>query len=210
MISILDKYSDISLVTSWRQLFGTRSSILKPRVEKNADGNGVIALSLVEGNWIGEPTTVMFRKENLYLGLFNTNYSWLPDWDMWFRQLSVGNLYVIPSVLSYFRIHDGQMTSNLRQNFSTSFEEYYYSRGLYNFRPFNISDETYNKHLRRTILQIINHIPDMIKNTNGEALKKAIKIVYNEGYIIYAVLKNIKNLTKMILQNLSKLFANGK
>lgn len=115
-VDILDNDPTVSVVTSHRQYFGSKTDILKSPYKGRIEAKFAILSSLRYGNWIGEPTTVMFRRNNLNLGLFDISLLMLADHDMWLRQLRVGNLYVIDEVLSYFRIHEEQGTSELNSD----------------------------------------------------------------------------------------------
>jgi glycosyltransferase involved in cell wall biosynthesis len=115
-VGILDTNQDVSVVTSYRQFFGTKDDILKPKWFGLIDREKAILEALKHSNWIGEPTTVMFRRQNLYLGLFDVSIVFFADMDMWLRQLECGNLYVHNEVLSYFRIHEEQGTKYLNAN----------------------------------------------------------------------------------------------
>jgi glycosyltransferase involved in cell wall biosynthesis len=72
---------------------------------------GPVAAKLVirsGGNLIGEPSAVLFRKEDaLRVGLFNESEEYVIDLDMWFRLLAVGALHVIAEPLASFRISTG-------------------------------------------------------------------------------------------------------
>lgn len=115
-VSILESDPTISLVTSYRQYFGSKNDILIPPFQGKVEAVTAILSSLKNGNWIGEPTTVMFRRCNLNLGLFDISLLMFADQDMWLRQLRVGNLYVIDEILSSFRIHTTQGTCELNSN----------------------------------------------------------------------------------------------
>lgn len=115
-VNILDNDPTISVVTSCRQYFGSKNDLLEPLHKVLTEAKYAILSSLMYGNWIGEPTTVMIRRDNLNLGLFDISLLMFADLDMWLRHLRVGDLYVIDEVLSYFRIHEGQGTSELMSN----------------------------------------------------------------------------------------------
>lgn len=117
-VNILENDTTISVVTSCRQYFGSKNDVLIPPFKGKVESTTAILSSLKKGNWIGEPTTVMFRRENLNLGLFDISLLMFADQDMWLRHLRVGNLYVIDEVLSYFRIHEEQGTVNLTDDSS--------------------------------------------------------------------------------------------
>lgn len=57
------------------------------------------------GNIIGEGGAVMFRKEIIEkTGNFNSDIFYVLDLDLWYKILLHGNLYVLPGVLSAFRV----------------------------------------------------------------------------------------------------------
>ena len=73
-------------------------------------GKKVIFDTMKSKSWIGEPTSVMFRKSNLSLGKFRSDYTLHVDWEMWNRQLTVGDCYIIPEALAFVRAHASQHT----------------------------------------------------------------------------------------------------
>lgn len=113
-VKILDNNESVSLVTSYRQEFHDSSKIIATDFHGLQNGKEMILLALSKLNFIGEPTTVMFRKENLNIGLFDTSLLFFADLDMWLRHLAVGNLYIVNEVLSYVRKHNEQGTQQLR------------------------------------------------------------------------------------------------
>lgn len=120
-VRVLDNDKTISVVTSYRQYFGSKNDILKSPLKGKLESTTVIFSSLKKGNWIGEPTTVMFRRENLNLGLFDISLLMIADQDMWLRHMRVGSLYIIDEVLSYFRIHENQGTAELNADTDKQF-----------------------------------------------------------------------------------------
>ena len=111
----MDKHPKVSLITSFTKTFGTSEHI---RNESYFPGTGELDGRkyqkdiLLNGNWPGSPSTVMFRREHMYIGMFNPIWRyWLGDLDMSVRLLGIGNVYVVPEILSYLRIHDEQESS---------------------------------------------------------------------------------------------------
>lgn len=111
----MERHLDVSLITSFIQYIGNGDHI---KGESRFPGTGKLDGKiyqkdlLINGNWPGSPSGVMFRRKDLHFGLFNHMWiDWLGDLDMWLRLLSVGNIYVVPEILSYFRIHDKQISS---------------------------------------------------------------------------------------------------
>lgn len=124
-VPIMEQYPNVSLLTSFREYFGSKTYVWQLPFCGLQNGKWIIHESLKDCNFIGEPTTVMFRRESLRkIGDFNTNFTYLPDWDMWLRQLTIGDCFIIPEPLSYFRIHPNQTTQVVMKNLSNYFEEY--------------------------------------------------------------------------------------
>jgi glycosyltransferase involved in cell wall biosynthesis len=69
--------------------------------------------SLLNGVWnkIGEPSTVLLRKQGLIdVGGFDPNLCQLLDLDMWYRLMAVGSVGFVDEVLSSFRVHEKQVS----------------------------------------------------------------------------------------------------
>ncbi|MGC9524680.1 MAG: glycosyltransferase [Limnospira sp.] len=72
-------------------------------------------------NKIGEPTTVLLRREVCdRVGGFDPNLNQLVDLDLWWRIFAVAKVGFIDETLSYFRLHDRQKTcQNMREGTDT-------------------------------------------------------------------------------------------
>lgn len=113
-VKILDEHPNVSIVTSHRQYFQNGDNVIKTDFSGLQNGKEMILLALSKINFIGEPTTVMFRRNNLNLGMFDTSLIFFADLDMWLRHLSIGDLYIVDKVLSFVRKHNDQGTETLR------------------------------------------------------------------------------------------------
>jgi glycosyltransferase involved in cell wall biosynthesis len=108
-VDVLDKNPNVSLVTSFSKEFGGNDLV---RDEKFFPGTGLLdgkksqKSLLLDGNWAGALTYTMFRRRDLYVGLFNRWKYWVGDHEMWMRLLGVGDAYVVPEILSFIRVHD--------------------------------------------------------------------------------------------------------
>ena len=112
MAEVLDHDESVSLVASATQLIDSRSQLLGIREKKWKpglwDGKWTIIRCLEErGNVIGEPSVVMFRKEQATRG-FSHQLRSLADWEMWFHLLEQGSFGYIQEPLCAFRIHPKQ------------------------------------------------------------------------------------------------------
>ncbi|WP_168928979.1 glycosyltransferase [Paenibacillus dokdonensis] len=125
MVSYLEEYQDVTLVTSYRELiddYGRRipdSSINQKIFSEDTIINGIDAGNFMLKkiyNFIGEPTTTMFRKQDL-----DKNFGWykgkkirfINDVATWINLLRKGKLVYISEPLSYFRQHEGQNQGKL-------------------------------------------------------------------------------------------------
>jgi glycosyltransferase involved in cell wall biosynthesis len=114
-VSIMDKYPNVSLITSFSKFIGDSSDI---RGESFFPGVGLLNGKkyqkdlLINGNWVGNMSCVMIRRKDLHIGLFSHILrSWSGDHDMWIRLLGIGDAYVVSEILSFIRIHKGQESS---------------------------------------------------------------------------------------------------
>ncbi|HJV65049.1 MAG TPA: glycosyltransferase family 2 protein [Geomonas sp.] len=114
MVAMLDADPKVSLVCSARNFIDENSKVMK--VESHFCRTGVLPgkdvinyCLLRQGNLIGEPSVVMFRKAQAGRG-FLPQYSQIVDLEMWFHLLEQGSFAYINEPLCSFRIHQKQMT----------------------------------------------------------------------------------------------------
>jgi glycosyltransferase involved in cell wall biosynthesis len=120
MVAVLDADPSVSLVGSARNFIDENSALLK--VESRFRRSGVLPGADVvnyclmrQGNLIGEPSVVMFRREQGKRG-FLTSYRQIVDLEMWFHLLEQGNFGYINEPLCSFRIHREQQTQKNRES----------------------------------------------------------------------------------------------
>lgn len=120
MVAVLDADPGVSLVCSARNFIDDKSAVIK--VVSHfcrtgiLPGTDVINYCLMrQGNLIGEPSVVMFRKAQASRG-FLPNYSQIVDLEMWFHLLEQGAFGYIDEPLCSFRIHEEQMTRKNRDS----------------------------------------------------------------------------------------------
>jgi len=113
LAAALDGHPSASLAGAARFLVDERLLPLKILAYSNRfaeeRGHDVILRCLLKGNLIGEPSSVMFRKEHAARG-FTDKYRQLIDMEMWFHLLEQGDFVFLPEPLSKFRQHGGQQT----------------------------------------------------------------------------------------------------
>ncbi|MED3549816.1 glycosyltransferase [Cytobacillus praedii] len=137
MVNYFIQIKNITLVTSYRQVINENGDFLNPieatkklfnedtLVDSKELGNYILCNML---NVIGEPTTVLFKKNDLeqtfgkYLG---RQYSPLSDVSTWLHLLLRGSAVYIAEPLSYFRLHGDQNAYNIVNIITGSIEWYH-------------------------------------------------------------------------------------
>lgn len=184
--AVMELYPNVSLITCDKQLFDGMPWLVELPLKHLQAGKKVIFNTMNSKSWIGEPTSVMFRKSNLFLGKFRSDYTLHVDWEMWNRQLTVGDCYIIPEALAYVRAHASQHTKAVLHK--ACFEEYYMAKLLPEYPGF--ANENDLKEINRIIKQkaakvakvaMYKEIPNLFNKSNREIFSKAFKIAYKEN-----------------------------
>lgn len=115
MVAALEAEPAAALVTAGRMVIDVNGhSLWETRYSRDrqvVEGHEVINRCFYGRNYIGEPSTVMFRKSTAARG-FDLAYTALMDLEMWFHLLEQGSMVSLPGVLAAFRVHEDQMTVN--------------------------------------------------------------------------------------------------
>lgn len=120
MIAGLEANADVSLVSTAKQWIDGKGAVIKTLTpfptSRKISGREVILYNLLRlTNWVGEPSTVMFRAERKGYG-FDKTFFHYGDIEYWFRILEGSNYLFIDEVLCSFRRHERSSTSkNLSQ-----------------------------------------------------------------------------------------------
>ncbi|PJI09697.1 glycosyltransferase family 2 protein [Clostridium sp. CT7] len=121
MLKCFKSNNKISLVTSHRELVD-RSGDRLPHtltynkikyVNRPINGRRAAKAIFLYGNFIGEPTTVLFKKKDVdkFGTINNRQFCALIDIATWIKLLLRGNFVYLSETLSCFRIHNGQNTN---------------------------------------------------------------------------------------------------
>lgn len=123
MVTAFTEHPDITLVTSKRQridkvgnfLGDITATQLPVSVDSIIDGLSLgTALLSTKINFVGEPSTVMFRKSELgevkpdFMSVDGQEISWASDVAIYINLALRGNAIYLTEALSYFRIHEEQ------------------------------------------------------------------------------------------------------
>lgn len=198
-VEIMEKNPEVSIITSYRGIFGDKEDVIKQPAVGIVDSKKAIELVLRHGNWIGEPTTVMFRRQDLWVGSFKTEFKFLLDIDMWVRLLTCGSLYVIPEVLSWFRQYSGQATKAVKRNFDDIFEEYLlFEMIFYSGNRFYLDEIVDTERLKKKrFMRNYKFIPKMIREGRYDLVSKCYKIAIKEGIFIPFFIKTCLSFLKI-------------
>lgn len=178
---ISDVNEDIALITSHRRFIDCEGKVLQDAgvTQKLFDkdtvidgiefGNFILKTTM---NYIGEPTTVLFRKKDLVeqFGVFNgRKYGCAVDQATWFNLLSQGKIVYITETLSYYRLHDGQQQKSNKMK-SLIALDYAHSVTTCRKNGFLIDDKEYIKVLN-VCIEYINNYVNNSKCSNEEVEK---------------------------------------
>lgn len=113
MVKALDENLSCALVVSQCHMINGNGLNISRRGhlgrKKKLLGAYVINRCLFGTNYIGEPSSVMFRRQQASRG-FRSEFTHLMDLEMWFYLLEQGDLYNISESLCSIRRHQEQMT----------------------------------------------------------------------------------------------------
>ena len=198
-VPIMDEHPNVSLITSYREEFGLENYKNEPPYIFLQPGKKIIQETLKDRNWIGEPTCVMFRKSNLWVGNFDPNFIYFIDWEMWIRQLSIGDCYIVPETLSYFRVHNKQVSRIIMKNLRNYCETYYFYKGVkeinasrLNFSDIDI-DALIKEKAANCIKGIFKLVPRLHKKEYRDLFRKTLAIIYKEKIPLPMYMKAINN-----------------
>jgi glycosyltransferase involved in cell wall biosynthesis len=183
--AVMELHPNVSLITCFKQLFDGQPWLVKLPLTHLQNGKKVILDTLNSKSWIGEPTSVMFRKSNLKYGEFSSDYSLHVDWEMWNRQLAAGDCYIIPEALAYVRAHASQHTKAV--SYLASIEEYSMANLLYQYPGFDSeTDRVIIKKLVRDKAAIVakkalyKNLPKIFNNKQKNIVLQALRITIKE------------------------------
>ena len=119
MAEVLDHHPEVSLVSSASQVLDGHSQVIEVRKYFKPgvmEGRQVIVRCLERlTNMIGEPSVVMFRREQAARG-YNEQFQQLLDLDLWFHLLEQGRFAYVAEPLCAFRRHAAQQSEINRLN----------------------------------------------------------------------------------------------
>jgi glycosyltransferase involved in cell wall biosynthesis len=210
-VPVMDADPGISLITCDKQAFGSKSHETITPVTYKQPGHKCV-LEQLRNNycWIGEPTSVMFRRKHLSVGRFSNEFSQYVDWEYWIRLLAIGDCYIVPEKLVYVRFHPGtQSKEQKKKRFVLCFEEYKLCKdvqqGKYGIDTAGSEiDEavrlTASNCIRRAMLKTI---PELYKKECRDAFRRAFMIAKNENLFFTTFAELFKGLKRKTVRQLA-------
>lgn len=189
-VPIMEQHPNVSVISCYKEEFGAKSILWKTPFSQEQSGKKVILETIKHHNFLGEPSCVMFRKEDeLKVGGFR-NFDWITDWEMWVRLLTIGDCYIVPERLCFTRNHPAQLTKKIYTLYINFWEEYILFKALKN-KEYNIDFSAEADILNEAIVNkaacyatILPKAVFFASNTHYRiAIRKALHIVYSEKAI---------------------------
>ena len=114
LAGVLDRHPEVRLACSYRSLIDDNGHVTAERgfTPTGRPVPGLLAIRdclIAAKNYIGEPSVVMFRKQQARRG-FHNGYRQMVDLEMWFYLLMEGDLWCEREPLAAFRHHPEQQT----------------------------------------------------------------------------------------------------
>jgi glycosyltransferase involved in cell wall biosynthesis len=131
MVEVLEQNSSVSLVSCARTWLDDKGKVIIPvssnemrmarpfESDRQFSGKWISTETLREFvNWLGEPCSMMFRKEQAGPG-FDARFLQLGDIDYWYRLLEQGDYFFLADPLCSFRKHSGSTTVKNRKTLTS-------------------------------------------------------------------------------------------
>lgn len=175
MIALMEKDASLALVSSACKIVDGQGKVSRTRStfpdSRKIKGKDVVLYNLLAiTNWIGEPSTVMYRKELSGTG-FDTRLFHYGDLDMWFRVLFHGDYYFINEPLASFRRHSGSATNKNLDGLLFALDAVVLAKTYAEIlREIGVSDELY----MRCVAEYAALQVDELVRTNGLTVQEVI------------------------------------
>lgn len=178
-MTVLDTYKTVSIVACFRTLFDEDSNVLDLPSHHYQKGRDMIYVMINIYTWLGEPSSIMFRKKDIELVCkFDPHKYQFIDLDLWIRWLTIGDCYVIPEQLVNVRAHADKITRNNMNNYRFTFEDYELFKGLEEGNGYNIdvSDMNIDAAVKKKAVMcakvIYKMLPKLHQSKSRTTLKK--------------------------------------
>jgi len=201
-VAIMNQYPNISLITTFNQMFGLQTRIRDAPFEGLVNGQVIRKAVIMKrgGNRLFGPTAVMFRKADVKkVGKFNPQLIALTDTEYWLRLLTLGDCYMIPEILCDFRAHEGTQTVFVRKKRYERIFEVYRFLTCVKMAGVPKTDSVYSEidllikqsAIRCTVV-MFKLLPKLYKKENRIQFRKAFKIGYSQSVLVTTLKQYLK------------------
>lgn len=209
MKDVLEKEPGVALVSSSRQILDDAGNVteLKRPITQNlrAPGKEVISFHLISlNNWVGEPSTVMFRREYAGTG-FDAQYYHYGDIEYWFRILLNGDFYYFERPLSSFRRHAASQTDKNHRELFFALDILRLSSTYRNMLSDIESVDLFKRRIAEKIALEHGHVLDASKEDLFEEYTKAFTDAQNANTAVGSEAAGFRLLASLSLSTVSEL-----
>jgi hypothetical protein len=116
---------------------------------------------------------------------------------MWLRLLTVGDCYIIPETLSYFRVHDKQASKLIMNDYKYTFEDYDFYRSVKSENALKLDlskldlDSMIKKRATFCSKAMYKLLPHILRKNHRENFLRAFKIARKEKVLLAPLLRFI-------------------
>ncbi len=203
MVDFYLRYEDVALVTSARQRIDEEGNFLvddgvtAPCVQETSkiSGKEMGRELLRRGNIVGEPTTVLLKKDLLkgirrgWTGKEDKKFQ-VTDYPTWLRLLEQGDVVYIREPLSYFRIHEGQGQRSPKSMAILNIALAYYIQYAIKNHVYLVDRDSIRQAYVNWIYSVHNILsiyvcrPDMLDKDDKKEMSKIVNILCNMSMFI--------------------------
>ncbi len=132
---------------------------------------------LIQGN-LNPPSGVIFRKRCLEeVGLFDNEFQYCHDWNMWLRMSQKYHFAYIPEFLFYYRIHKKNASIAIYNSFLTALQEYHMLKKLEQEVRAELKGVV-TKGIKRTGTKVvINSFVNLLLKSRNESMRNFVHIL---------------------------------
>lgn len=122
IVSAYEKYPDKKVFVSGVYLLHHEENkiiIQSPFKTGGVKSQQEILLNLFKENNIGNGVNVVYHRECLKkAGMFSDKFRYSADFDLWFRLAGLYDFVYVPKILTFYRIHDSNLSHTVNKNFA--------------------------------------------------------------------------------------------
>ena len=200
-VGVIEQYPTLSLVATNTLQFGEKNRQRTLPLQGFHTGTEVVRRYFEKGfrNWIGVPTSVMFKKAAIEkVGMFDNRFHLLVDVEMWIRLLHIGDCYIFSEPLVYLRVHNMQASQVIQRSYKHYFESYELIKTIKTHTKYGAHEwnENFQVNLKRRASKCVQQsyrlLPQFYNKKNWRVIKEGLKIGIEEGVLLLALFNSVR------------------